>query len=98
MMKGLYSLNDEARKGGRAAFLWRYGVLRFGIPVGVVSALMTHSELYGLTSDSIRSWRFVSLLIANIAGMSIAGALIFGRSMWRLGRGDKQESNRRDRS
>ena len=60
------------------------GVLRFGLPLGVTMALLTHGRDYGLAPASLLTERFAVALASNLVAGVLAG-LLFARIMRAVG-------------
>ncbi len=78
---------EERRIGGRASFIWRYGVLGWGLP----AALMTVA--YGVVKENGLAWHAVEqpFSFRLRAGIAIAVVLfpamghLLGRRLWDAG-------------
>jgi hypothetical protein len=65
----------EVRAKGKASFLFRYGFLARGLPLGVVAALAVEAALGGSFPDALASPGFLARLAFCIAVMTLSGCV-----------------------
>ena len=78
---------EERRSGGRASFIWRYGVLGWGLP----AALLTIA--YGVIEENGLAWHAVGQPFSFKLRVGIAVAVVMfpalghllGRRLWEAG-------------
>ena len=88
---------EERRSGGRASFIWRYGVLGWGLP----AALMTIA--YGVVKENGLQWHAAEgpFSFKLRAGIAVAVVMfpaighLLGRRLWEAGEARYREQSRR---
>lgn len=63
----------EVREKGRGAFLFRYGFLGRGLPLGVVAAIAIESARGGPIPEALTGTPFLALLFFCVAVMTASG-------------------------
>lgn len=67
----------------RSEFVWRIGVLRFGLGL---AALSIAEDLFSTVKSTERSWGDFTLdLLLNLLFFGLLGGYLFGRLMWYFG-------------
>jgi len=66
---------QEVRAKGKRAFLFRYGFLGRGLPLGAVAALAIEAALGGRFPDAFGSPGFLARLAFCIAVMTLSGCV-----------------------
>jgi hypothetical protein len=74
---------ERVRAGGRTRYLVLTGVVRRGLPMGVVVALAVEVLTGRPVPDSLASARFVFMVFAGITLFSLSGC-IRAAAQWRL--------------
>ncbi len=64
-------------------FVWRVGVMRWGIPVGAITALATFADKFGLSWHTVLSVNFLACIVIFVGSASVFG-YGFGLVMWML--------------
>lgn len=72
---------EQQRAGGRTHFIWRRGVLGWGIPAAVLTILYKTVQEQGLVwsprlTDTLRSAIVIAVVVFPLAGW------LFGRWLW----------------
>ena len=74
---------QEVRAKGKPSFLFRYGFLGRGLPLGTLAALAVEVVIGTPVPDALTSPSFVARLVACIAVFSLSGS-IMANANWNL--------------
>ena len=72
----------NASRDAERSFVRRYGVIWWGLPTGITTAILSHGYRQGYSYDSFMSATFFINLVACILAFT-GGGVLFGRYMWR---------------
>jgi len=84
-MKDLFSevvLHERARRGGRRRFTLLYGMVGWGLPVSLVSAVLFERDEKGFTWSSLTSRHAIVHILIWIAVVGVLGGYMWGRLFW----------------
>ena len=77
-------LAPAARRFGRAWYVWNHGVLHFGLPMGVLSAIFIYGSEHHYALKAFVSWSFVATLAMYVLLVGPLAGFLFGRTMWKF--------------
>lgn len=77
-------MNPEIRKNGKSHFIWRFGILRVGLPSAITWALFMYFFRYGWSVSFQSLVSFGILLVLAILFMGIVGGGFWGWGFWKI--------------
>jgi hypothetical protein len=82
----------------RGDFIWKHGVMRWGLTSAVLSGVCLTWRRFGTLSSKPALIYLVVWLVAGIPSIALLGGYLYGWTMWRLFYGpDGAQRNRRTR-
>ena len=93
-------LRESARRQGKRGFVWKYGILGFGLPWAVATAALSFGLDHGWAAAGFTSKVFLLRLALYVIVMLPLAGLIWGRVFWSAaggddGRGESQQDTSR---
>ena len=73
---------ERERPKGRTRFIWKHGVLEFGLPAGVALALAIYGSANGLSWTGLASAPFLNELVWKLALFTPIIGYVWGRVLW----------------
>jgi hypothetical protein len=86
-----FRLSRELRSRGKRDFILRYGLMRFGVTLGVVAVVTKYVEIFGLTIDGLHSTEFLLYAVIWFLGMGLGAGWMFGALFWRFAAGHEND-------
>ena len=72
------------RTVGRGMYIWKQGVLGFGVPAALAKTVWDYVRDHGWTLGGLASSGTLADLALNLAFLGIAGGYVFGELRWHL--------------
>lgn len=84
-------LGNHLFRSERAAYIWRNGIIRCGVPLGAVVFLWVMVAQFGTTLDGLHTrdgWlRLGLLLLITLGEWTLGAGWLIGAALWSLQRG-----------